>query len=136
MLRCLQAVHDNDTTAILAHLNTVASGIVAVGALLERMHEWCDPQIFYHNIRPLLSGSKGMEAAGLKRGVLYDEGNGKGQWLQYRGGSNAQSSLIQLFDIFLEVNHYATGDESQNPKTANKSPSSNSFILVCWSGFL
>jgi indoleamine 2,3-dioxygenase len=46
-----------------------------------------------------------MEAAGLPKGVFYDEGDGKGSWRKYRGGSNGQSSLLQFCDAVLSVNH-------------------------------
>lgn len=51
-----------------------------------------------------------MEAAGLPNGVFYDEGDGKGQWRKYRGGSNGQSSLLQFFDAALSVNHTRCGN--------------------------
>ncbi|KAJ5726692.1 Indoleamine 2-3-dioxygenase [Penicillium malachiteum] len=76
---------------------------------LKRMNERCTPEVFFHQIRPLLAGSKGMASAGLAYGVFYNDGNNSGEWRQYSGGSNAQSSLIQTFDIFLGVNHSATG---------------------------
>jgi indoleamine 2,3-dioxygenase len=110
MLRCVQAADDNDKNAVLCCLQALTSGIRKTGNLLQRMHERCDPQVFYHNIRPFAAGTKGMAAAGLTQGVFYDEGNGHGHWRQYHGGSNGQSSLIQLFDIFLSVDHHATGD--------------------------
>lgn len=50
-----------------------------------------------------------MEAAGLPNGVFYDEGDGKGSWRKYRGGSNGQSSLLQFFDAVLSVNHARSG---------------------------
>ncbi|KAK4942099.1 hypothetical protein LTR10_018135 [Elasticomyces elasticus] len=114
LLRCLHAIARDDTKTILSCLQSITAGTYDLGRLLERMHEQCDPQVFYHNIRPFLAGSKGMASAGLPRGVFYDEGNGKGEWRQHSGGSNAQSSLIQLLDIFLEVDHHATGDRSDD----------------------
>lgn len=63
-----------------------------------------------------------MTAAGLPYGVFYDVGEGHGEWHQYSGGSNAQSSLIQTFDIFLGVNHSATGEIK---------PSGTGYIQVC-----
>jgi indoleamine 2,3-dioxygenase len=69
------------------------------------MYDKCNPDIFYHQIRPFLAGSKNMTAAGLPRGVYYPDGRGGGEWMQLRGGSNGQSSLIQLFDVVLGVDH-------------------------------
>ncbi|KEF52653.1 indoleamine 2,3-dioxygenase [Exophiala aquamarina CBS 119918] len=112
MLQATQAVRDCNDRLLESCLQTITQGITELGVLLNRMREHCDPQIFYHVIRPLLAGSKGMASAGLPRGVFYDEGNGKGQWREYSGGSNAQSSLIQLFDIVLGVDHHATGGSS------------------------
>ncbi|KIX04971.1 uncharacterized protein Z518_05843 [Rhinocladiella mackenziei CBS 650.93] len=130
MLRCIQAVVENDSRTILSCLDATTTGINDLGIILGRMHEHCDPQIFYHKVRPLLAGSKGMAAAGLARGVFYDEGNGQGQWRQYSGGSNAQSSLIQVLDIFLGVDHHATGGSEASPGIASKNtPRANGFIL-------
>ena len=116
MLRCSQAINAHDNKTALEFLQLVTTGIREVGNLLSRMHERCDPQVLYHNIRPFCAGTKGMTAAGLPQGVFYDEGNGKGQWRQYSGGSNAQSSLIQLFDIFLSVDHHETGGREASPR--------------------
>lgn len=128
MSQCIEAVERGDDEAIEGHLRYITAGIQELGALLNRMHDHCDPQVFYHVLRPFLAGSKGMAAAGLPNGVFYDEGNGHGQWRQYSGGSNAQSSLIQLFDIVLGVDHHATG--SSEPKKSAKSSKTGSFIQV------
>lgn len=71
------------------------------------MEEGCAPEVFYRDIRPFLAGSKNMALAGLPDGVFYEEDDdvGKGEWRQYSGGSNAQSSLMQFFDIVLGVEH-------------------------------
>lgn len=81
-----------------------------LGCILERMYERNDPMVFYHQIRPLLAGSKNMGAAGLPNGVFYDTGDDAARWHQYSGGSNAQSSLVQLIDIALGIQHIASGE--------------------------
>ena len=116
MLHCIQAAEDDDDTTVAMCLKTLTVGIQAVGDMLQRMRERCDPQVFYHNIRTIGAGTKGMAAAGLPQGVFYDEGDGRGRWRQYSGGSNGQSSLIQLFDIFLSVDHHAVGDRQTTQK--------------------
>jgi indoleamine 2,3-dioxygenase len=100
----------SDHTAVTDALTTLVRGIAALGKLLERMDERCDPQVFYHRIRPFLAGSRNMAGAGLPRGVFYDEGEGgdgrgRGQWRMLRGGSNGQSSLVQFLDLVLGVEH-------------------------------
>ncbi|KAL2182105.1 Indoleamine 2,3-dioxygenase [Thermothelomyces heterothallicus CBS 202.75] len=102
-------------------LRETTACIGRLGRLLDRMDERCRPDVFYHQIRPFLAGSKNMAAAGLPRGVFYAESAegggeaegkanaGKGEWRQLRGGSNGQSSLVQFLDIALGVEHLAMG---------------------------
>lgn len=111
MLECVEAIDHNDDHRVLECLAAFSEVVVELGRILQRMHERCAPSVFYHRIRPFLAGSRGMEKAGLPRGIFYDEGDGKGSWRQYSGGSNAQSTLIQFLDIALGVKHQATGDK-------------------------
>lgn len=108
MLKAMDAVRANDSQTVAQCLLTFADSVQEIGTILDRMYEKCDPEVFYHRIRPFLAGSKNMVIAGLPNGVFYDEGAGQGQWRQYSGGSNAQSSLIQFFDIVLGVEHSPT----------------------------
>jgi indoleamine 2,3-dioxygenase len=105
MLAAIEAVNMNDLPKVVESLKYFKRRMDDIGTLVERMDERCNPQRFYHEIRPFLAGSMGMEAAGLPRGVFYDEGEGKGSWRKYRGGSNGQSSLLQFCDAILSVNH-------------------------------
>ncbi|KAJ4374756.1 hypothetical protein N0V83_001832 [Neocucurbitaria cava] len=109
MLAAMEAVEVEDFPKIVGALNYFKQSMEDIGTLLERMDERCNPQIFYHTIRPFLAGSMNMEAAGLPNGVFYDEGNGKGSWRKYRGGSNGQSSLLQFCDAVLSVDHARSG---------------------------
>lgn len=108
MLEAMQAVEQHDTDCVVDSLVSLEKSLFEIGQLLERMYERCDPQVFYYHIRPFLAGSKNMAAAALPNGVFFDEGNGKGKWRTYRGGSNGQSSLIQFFDAVLGVQHLKT----------------------------
>lgn len=111
MTTALHAVRARDHDGVVAGLEELRRCIDSVAQLLERMYERCDPMTFYHRIRPFLAGSQNMAAAGLPRGVFYDEGAGAGEWRQLRGGSNGQSSLIQFFDVVLGVEHSGHGDK-------------------------
>jgi indoleamine 2,3-dioxygenase len=105
MLGAIDAVDSDDRQTVIESLESFKRSMDVIGGLVERMDERCNPQRFYHEIRPMLAGSMGMEAAGLPNGVFYDEGNGRGSWRKYRGGSNGQSSLLQFCDAVLSVNH-------------------------------
>lgn len=109
MLAAIEAVDRDDSFLVTENLRYLRQSINDIGKLLERMDQRCNPQIFYHEIRPYLAGSMNMESAGLPHGVFYDEGNGKGSWRKYRGGSNGQSSLLQFFDAVLGVKHERCG---------------------------
>lgn len=101
----------SNRNAILTNLlNEMGECIDELGCILERMYERNDPMVFYHQIRPMLAGSKNMAAAGLPNGVFYDTGDETARWHQYSGGSNAQSSLVQLIDIALGIQHIASGE--------------------------
>ncbi|KAH7039966.1 indoleamine 2,3-dioxygenase [Microdochium trichocladiopsis] len=128
-LAALEAIKTRDYATITSALAEMDACIAKVGALIERMHERCDPDVFYHKIRPFLAGSKNMEAAGLPRGVFYSESATdpeKGEWRQLRGGSNGQSSMIQFFDVVLGVQHTNEGNGRPSPAATPASSSRSS----------
>ncbi|OAA66651.1 Indoleamine 2,3-dioxygenase [Niveomyces insectorum RCEF 264] len=74
MLAAMHAVRADDATTVTACLCAFAERLDDLGVLLQRLHERCDPTMFYHRIRPFLAGSKNMADAGLPHGVVYDDG--------------------------------------------------------------
>ena len=123
MLTAMEAARANDENTVTRCLCTFAERLTDLTNILQRMHDSCDPAVFYNRIRPFLAGSKNMAEAGLPHGVIYEDGSGTEQYRQYSGGSNAQSSLIQFFDIALGIRHRATGESSDK-----HSAPSNNFI--------
>ncbi|KAG2414981.1 hypothetical protein HFD88_006170 [Aspergillus terreus] len=117
MFEAIHAISVDDSACVANLLHRFSECLQELRRLLERMYEQCRPPVFFHQLRPLLAGSKNMAKAGLPNGVFYDVGDGEGQWHQYSGGSNAQSSLIQTFDIFLGVEHTATGEVKPSAET-------------------
>lgn len=111
MLAAMAAARHRDAEMVTSCLRTFAERLDDLTTLLQRMHEACDPTIFYNRIRPFFAGSKNMAEAGLPNGVVYDTGVGNEPYRQYSGGSNAQSSLIQFFDIALGIEHRPTGEK-------------------------
>lgn len=132
MLNAIAAARINDIGTVTECLQTFAERLDELGTLLQRMYESCDPHIFYHRIRPFLAGSKNMADAGLPNGVIFEDGTGVESYRQYGGGSNAQSSLIQFFDIILGVEHRPTGDKrsenSESEQEGTAPPARHNFI--------
>jgi indoleamine 2,3-dioxygenase len=114
MLKATAAAREGNSGVVTECLQDMAGLLDEVTALLERMYEHCDPYVFYHRIRPYLAGSKNMADAGLPHGLMYDDGSGNAEYRQYGGGSNAQSSLIQFFDIVLGIEHRPTGEKPRD----------------------
>ncbi|TKA80178.1 hypothetical protein B0A55_03593 [Friedmanniomyces simplex] len=111
ILRAIQGANEGDLPTVTESLRSFAERLDELGGLLQRMYDNCDPHVFYHRIRPFLAGSKNMADAGLPNGVVFDNGGpmNKQRYVQFSGGSNAQSSLIQFFDVALSVKHRPTG---------------------------
>lgn len=111
MLRAIEAANNGNRAVVTDCLRAFAERLDELGSLLMRMYDNCDPHVFYHRIRPFLAGSKNMATAGLPNGVIFDDGGpiNKQRYVQHSGGSNAQSSIIQFFDIVLDVEHHPTG---------------------------
>lgn len=132
MLDAIAAARVNDSRMVTECLHTFAERLDELGTLLQRMYENCDPHVFYHRIRPFLAGSKNMADAGLPNGVIFEDGSGQETYRQYGGGSNAQSSLIQFFDIVLGVEHRPTGekrnDSSESEYEGTAPPPRHNFI--------
>ena len=121
MLSAIQAARWNNAGTVTDCLRSFAERLDELGSLLQRMYDNCDPHVFYHRIRPFLAGSKNMADAGLPNGVIFDDGSGEPQeYVQYSGGSNAQSSIIQFFDLVLGIEHRPTG--TQRPPHEPKIP--------------
>ncbi|KAE8401872.1 Indoleamine 2,3-dioxygenase [Aspergillus pseudonomiae] len=114
MLRAIAGTHVEDTQTLITCLSALRDTLQELGDLLDRMYERCQPAVFYHRLRPFLAGTKSLEQYGLPDGIYFDVGTtntnnrmGSPKLESYRGGSNAQSSLIQFFDIVLGVKHPA-----------------------------
>jgi indoleamine 2,3-dioxygenase len=132
MLRCMHAARMIDILTVVDCLERFSQILESITSILNRMHENCDPSTFYNRIRPFLAGSKNMAHAGLPHGVVYENSSGRGGYRQYSGGSNAQSSLIQFFDVVLGVEHGVanpTKFEHSQPSSTS-SPSINDHFLL------
>ncbi|KAK4574350.1 tryptophan 2,3- dioxygenase [Recurvomyces mirabilis] len=119
ILEATRCAHEQKTAFVIIHLRQLAAGLTELGETLKRLHERCDPAFFYDKLRPYLAGGKNMATSGLPHGVMFDDGTQDAEYVQLAGGSNAQSSLFQLFDIALGIAHQATSGTVEESSTAN-----------------
>jgi indoleamine 2,3-dioxygenase len=91
-----QAVLADDMESVHSNLHTVVHALEGMIATLMRMPEHCDPYVFYHRIRPVLTGWD-------EPGVIYEGISDRPQ--KFYGGSAAQSPLVQSLDAALGVKH-------------------------------
>ena len=124
MLDAIAAARREERGIVAERLRSFAELLDELGSLLNQMYDNCDPHVFYHRIRPYLAGGSNMAEAGLPNGVLFDNGARNQSFVSYSGGSNAQSSLIQFFDLVLGVEHRPTGEKrvKENPEMEGSAP--------------
>ncbi|RKO87458.1 Indoleamine 2,3-dioxygenase [Blyttiomyces helicus] len=131
----MHAVLANEPSVIANSLDVMAAVIDESIALLMRNYEKNDPHIFYHRLRPYLSGWE--NSAELPRGLFYEgdlpalaAGEPKGTFRKYAGASAGQSSLIHCIDIALGVQHLPTRSAGCT-FSGNTAPASSPASAVC-----
>ncbi|MFC4117765.1 indoleamine 2,3-dioxygenase [Nonomuraea zeae] len=96
LVQAQHAVAAEDHARLAEALLGLAKVLGRVTEAVLDVERWCDPYVFYHRIRPFLTGwpAPGLRFEGVDREPLV-----------LAGGSAAQSSLIQAFDAGLDVEH-------------------------------
>ena len=89
------ALAASDLDKVAASLVSACDVLGQLRETLNRMHDYCDPYIFYNRIRPFLASFEGIEYQGCDP-LLRD----------YFGGSAAQSSLLQAIDAMFGIVHH------------------------------
>ena len=96
LVEAKEGVANGDVDRVLDALEVVSRVLDDINRALLRVNERCDPYIFYHRIRPFLTGWD-------QTGLRFDGVNETP--LHLHGGSAAQSSLIQAIDAGLGIEH-------------------------------
>ena len=92
---------DDQPECVKSCLTVVTDSLTEMTRELRGMHSQVSPSLFYHKHRVLLSGWR--DNPSLPHGLLYQ--GVADHPLQFSGGSAAQSSVIQIIDICLGVEH-------------------------------
>lgn len=99
------AVQHRDGDTLQEALSEIASCLHKALEVFQQIHDYVDPDVFFNVLRTYLSGWKGNPS--LSEGLIYE-----GVWdtpKKFAGGSAAQSSIFQCFDVLLGI----TQDEGE-----------------------
>lgn len=104
----LKAVQNKDQDTLQKALLEITGCLSKALDVFHQIHKYVDPNLFFNVLRIYLSGWKGN--AKLPEGLLYE-----GFWdtpKMFAGGSAAQSSIFQCFDVLLGIQH--SSDEASS----------------------
>ena len=90
---------------ITRYLQSLVRVLDDLARLLLAVRDGCDPDVFYHAIRPWFNGVDSGSKEWTFEGLDSDAGMGLRVPSELSGPSAAQSSLIQALDTFLGVDH-------------------------------
>ncbi|XP_055972632.1 indoleamine 2,3-dioxygenase 1 [Sorex fumeus] len=103
-----KAVQEQDQNTLKNALSEIASCLHKALEVFHQIHDYVDPNLFFNVLRIYLSGWKGNPL--LLEGLLYE-----GVWdtpKKFAGGSAAQSSIFQCFDILLGIKQVEGGESA------------------------
>ena len=99
-----EAVSRREAETVVRCLESVTETLHEMRTILERMPERCDPNTYYHRIRPYMFGWKNNPE--LPDGMVYTGVEAYGNRpRQFRGETGAQSAVIYAVDGFLGIEH-------------------------------
>lgn len=114
-------------TRITLYLNTLSTVIADLTRLLLGVRDGCDPEVFYHKIRPWFKGEDSSDSG---RKWIFES---IAEWglkapAELSGPSAGQSAMVHALDVFLGVDQYShaahlTGRST--PSTSSPDPSSS-----------
>lgn len=96
---------------LLDALQAISASIESTIAIMHRMQERCDPDIFWKELRPYLNGWEKTKPADCEDPGVRFEGVGTKDKkpFAYTGASGAQSSIVPTLDAVLGVKHEIDG---------------------------
>lgn len=104
-VEALLAAKDGRVDVVKDCLTVLRRVLIEMRGLMGLLHEHCNADVFWKEVRPWLAGGKGTE------GWMFELGNGQTVTRWNVGGSAAQSSTVACFDAALGVEHKSLDTE-------------------------
>jgi indoleamine 2,3-dioxygenase len=109
LLKAIAAAQKEDITFVTNVLNQCAKSFIRMGLHLSKMYSTLDAHMFFHELRPFLSGGNAMPEKEGSSGIVFKKSDGSQKVTKCIGGSAAQSSFFQFLDYVLGVQHQKPG---------------------------
>ena len=106
---------------VTRYLQSLVRVLDDLARLLLAVRDGCDPDVFYHVVRPWFNGAGSGSKNWTFEGLDDDAGMGLRVPSELSGPSAAQSSLIQALDTFLGVDHTSL-NPAHSPVTSPVTP--------------
>ncbi|XP_074648326.1 indoleamine 2,3-dioxygenase 2-like [Tubulanus polymorphus] len=100
IVKALENVENENIDELIGNLNIMREVIQVTADCIFRLHDECDPHVFYNEIRPFLGGYGG-DNSPFPDGVVFE--GVSDEKFKLSGGSAAQSSSMQCFDEALGI---------------------------------
>ena len=126
MVGIFSSMVDDDKEALGSHIGTICTSLKNMVRTLKRQGERADPKVTYTQVRPFISGSKGLDA--FPDGLIYEGVDPKPR--QYNGASAGQSSMLHAYDIFFHTKHEGSSEEYLKTMRAYMPPKHRKFLEV------
>lgn len=124
ILRIIDDYHSLPNVTDLTSISKVARDLTRLAGIIDNISEtiqsvrpFCDPHVFYWDIRPWFEGS---DAKGPSEPGWVYEGVDTSESLDLSGPSAGQSSIMHALDIFLDVDHKLRHRRYPAPSVENK----------------
>lgn len=104
LLAALEGVVEGHGEALLEALAETRDALVRMQTQMPKLHEQCDAEVFFQQVRPFLAG--GRDAGGW----TFERADGRKEMRHCIGGSAAQSSTVPAIDTLLGVRHKSMDD--------------------------
>jgi indoleamine 2,3-dioxygenase len=114
---------------ITRYLQSLVRVLDDLARLLLAVRDGCDPDVFYHVIRPWFNGADSGSKKWTFEGLDDDAGTGLRIPAELSGPSAAQSSLIHALDTFLGVDHTSPNPAHSPAKFPSSSPVTHTHTL-------
>ena len=104
LLLAQSAVVDQERESLMTYLETIGKTLQTMADLLERMPERCDPDIYYHRVRPFMFSWK--DNPDIPDGMIFEGVEAyRNRPVELRGETGAQSGVIPALDVALGISH-------------------------------